>query len=283
MRNIETYRITERDLKEIIRETVNECLKNNDLTFSFIKKLNSMSDDVLSQLFEIQGKIKREPIGYGSPLFLERKLNLNEEATESVPLETVRKEILHCYKLQPWQFEIVEHENSIKVGIVAPAIEELPDEIEKDMKTMGYFKSKEEMYVLNNRNYKIMQFEPLFQPNVRDNGAIDGVLIHITPSSNVESIKKRGFLPYSKNSEFDYPNRVHFLLSGFTITEIRRIARGLKATSKNDGDYSMIIVNLFKIPENVKLYFDPNMLNSVFTNEGVPPTAIEKIIPLQIG
>lgn len=282
MKRKKVFKLTEKELKNIIMESIKEYVNKNDLTISLINKLNMMPKETLDEMFVRQQIFRFQPIGFGSPLFLSHRLNINENVNESVPLETVRKEILYSYNLQPWQFEIRKHENNIKVGIVIPAIEEFPEKIEKDMKTMGYFKSKEEIYVLNNRKYNIMQFEPLFQPNVRDNGKIDGVLMHVTPSSNIDNIKKYGLIPSSKNTEFYYPNRVYFLLNGFTISEIRRIAKGLKLTSGSKDDYSLLIINMFKIPNEVELHYDPNMPNSVYTEKTVPSSAIEKIIPLKI-
>lgn len=42
----------------------------------------------------------------------------------------------------------------------------------------------------------------------------------------------------------------------------------------NEGKYKIFILDVDKIPNNVKLYYDPAFTYGVFTPNNVPPTAI---------
>lgn len=149
---------------------------------------------------------------------------------------------------------------------------------------MGYFLLKSQLMIYNGLKYNIMQFEPLFQENIRDKISKDGMLYHITPSKNIETIKEKGFIPSWQNKEFKYPNRVYFFIDGYNVTQLRDIARGLKNTSYNENDepYSLMILNLYKVNKNVSFHYEPNFLNAVYTYDAVNSSAIVTVLDLKI-
>lgn len=152
--------------------------------------------------------------------------------------------------------------------------EELKDAIEYICHFCG-------MYISNKNVVKREEggwiFKFIFEPKFSDkefelNKCKDiKFLYHITKKTRVKKILTGGLNPKSSNTMFAYPDRIYL---GIDPTMLEK-----ELLPKFDGygveEYSMLKIDISKIPNNVKFNIDPNYPDGIFTNGNIPPNAIE--------
>ena len=279
------YILTENEIKHIVKESIQEYIENNqrsNIGDYFKEILSHLSDDELNDMFNI-GFIKETHIYSPFHPFYKGKGGLHEDLGTSLPLEEVKKEISNKYGLKDYQFRIENACNNVNIAILIPKLDGVVSDMITDMNKLGYFSSKSETIQDRGYTFIVMQFEPLYQEDIRNEISKDGMLYHITPTRNIEGIKANGLIPNSLNTIFDYPDRIYFLISGYNVRELRMFAKGLRDNSSNKNEpYSLVILNLYKVPRNVSFHYDPNFANAVYTYDKVPSSAIVNIIDLKI-
>jgi hypothetical protein len=104
-------------------------------------------------------------------------------------------------------------------------------------------------------------------------------LYHITSVENQEDIFRNGFVPSSRNMYFNYPDRV-YVATGNNLNP--RAERLLKAVWAAHGkkESVIIMIDLDKVPYNVKFYTDFDATESVFTCDNISPEAIAGVMPM---
>lgn len=113
-----------------------------------------------------------------------------------------------------------------------------------------------------------------------------GTIVHITPSYNVEKIKKIGFVPKSTNSQFNYPNRIFFFKGDTPMVEVEFQILDFYNHNKTQGnkeEYAIIAVDTTKLPENCHFYYDPTYICGIFTQDNLPPSVISGIKYVKIS
>lgn len=201
--------------------------------------------------------------------------NINEGLVMTYPYKVMKRYIMEYFNIPSFIF----HDESKQGGVDACAIdipkgnEKLYQSVENAMNLCGYFKSIEGEF----DDFKRVHFEPKFE----ENKDIGNFLYHLTYHLNEPKIRKIGLCPRSKNRVFNYPERIYFLTSNATTEEIKSLARMLYMThnkpaikNSNVGMYVILKINTDKLPQDVKFYNDPNLSNSVYTTDNIPPDAI---------
>ena len=273
-----TIRLEESDLKRIISRVITEVIGKR-LVFD----INSISEKDARQQF-INFKIVAIPDHYGSPFLKDKQGKyIIDEIIESLPLSEVKGLIAKKYSLQDWQFKIVTNANKIEIALIIPNIDTNKDMLEDDMLQLGYFSGIALPFKLHNMDWIQLQFEPLYQNDETNDLKNKGVLYHITPKYNIDSIKKNGILPKSENNLFNYPNRIYLVKSDITATQMEHLVKQLcqhNTNPLNNGEYCILKINTRKLPETVKLYLDPNYEMGCWTSDEIPPNCIENILTM---
>lgn len=148
------------------------------------------------------------------------------------------------------------------------------DEINKLMETYGY---------VPGFRFVDIVYEPKHEAEIRRNTLerTCDYLIHISPFSKINKIKRNGFVPRSDNELYSYPERIYFFKYDINfnwdeaIETIRRISksRGEKEGTK----YAVYFLDVRKIPDNARFYQDKNSNNGVYTSDNIPFSAVSQI------
>lgn len=127
-----------------------------------------------------------------------------------------------------------------------------------------------------------IQFEPKYTQDIRESVlGNETELLHITTIEHADKIQRTGLSPSSKNSAFNYPERI-YLLKGSTpegaiISLSAALEKGLVRT------YALVHVDLDKVPPDVRFFTDPNYdFYGIYTMDNIPPIAISEITYFRI-
>ena len=240
----------------------------------------SIKNSALDRQYVVYGLISAFPT-FDSRMFGNY---LKEEATYSTPLEEVKTEILFKYQLDDWQFRIVEHNHKIFIALIIADVDINAEAVEDDMKFFGYFKSTDE-YAKDKkgRQWRKMQFEPMFQNNEDNLVRSLRWLFHITPERILESIRENGLVPQNRNKRFKFPNRVYFIRPDIDVKKLKEIGESLMSTSLDvdtNENYYILTIDLSKVPTTVDFFLDPNFKYGVFTTGEIPKESICSISKL---
>lgn len=146
------------------------------------------------------------------------------------------------------------------------------------MKARGWFDTSES---INDSLYGIdmwcINFEKRFDDRYTE---VPDRLYYITRKRNVVSIQHQGFVPKTSTWKlFDNESRVYFFTkkpSGAYLESLLNDFDRYKRSHKVDDTYVLFTINTSSITDKA-FYKDPRLPDSVFTLEGVSPTAIENI------
>lgn len=251
-------------LKEIIREVLNENL-----------------EDFYVRQWVDYSEIKH-PVNYSSPLALYMRNELKEGLIHTYPVDKTVDYIRNYFKLDVNQIKKVPSENGVYYIIVEiPTISDNLEQVIKAMNLCGYYLSYPKFDSVPKNKWVTLQFEPKFQEDDTEKiKANTDKLIHLTPSYNLDKIKKIGFTPKTKNGLFDFPDRVYFLTDGTDVNSLINIAKNLKDYKSNSDfikSFSVIFVDVDLIPDKIKLYLDPNYIFGVYTYDNIPADTISEI------
>lgn len=267
----------------LFKQIVTEVLE--ELNAPIIFDISKISKEELRKQY-VNYEIISVPDHYGNPLMKDEKDNYITENKEiSYPLIEVKKIMSKKYSLEDWQFKIVTNSNKIEVALLIPNIDNNFKTIESDMKQLGYFPGAIRKIYTFNMQWIQIQFEPLYQKEENDELLKMPYLYHITPYYNFESIKTNGIIPKHENKRFNYPNRIYLFKYTVTDEQLKHLAQQLCYSNdnpKNNGKYYILTINTKKLPENVKLYLDPNYEMGCFTDSIIPYECIDYVDEIQL-
>ena len=100
-------------------------------------------------------------------------------------------------------------------------------------------------------------------------------LYHVTTDAKVDKILKSGLNPKSSNVMFRYPDRIYLgldpkMLEHHLLPNLRKT----KGKVNFDATYSILKVDISKIPSKNKFKVDPNYPDGLFTSDNIPSSAI---------
>lgn len=202
---------------------------------------------------------------------------LKEEAQETLPYEETKKEMINKYKLEDWQIMPHMESNNIQLISLVPNLGNNRDLLKDGMQNCGWYLGIEYPQVINNQQWLVMSFEPLFQEDVSKNFEGDIYFYHWTPLYNLKSILTQGLVPKSENDIFSYPNRVHLIKPNVDFNEIMGIGERLcnaNRDKRNDGKYALLKLSRKRFPENIQIFYDPRYEGGCYVKQAIPSNAI---------
>lgn len=134
----------------------------------------------------------------------------------------------------------------------------------------------------------ILAFEPKYTKDISNEVRERyKYLFHTTSSTHLDKIKKYGLVPKEGDDVFMYPNRVYCLngdsLNDEQIELIRRIQLSKEEIKNNiNNQFYLLTIDISKLPNGIKIYCDPNSVDSIFTYDNIPPSAIVNYEPLTL-
>lgn len=185
---------------------------------------------------------------------------------------------------------IRESEGAIMITIIVPKQNNMTtlNKLIRAMQLCGYFLSVSMMDAIKNLGglETTLQFEEKYDQKMKNEILKDEKeLLHITQSKNVDKIKSIGLTPSSINKLFDYPERIYLLKGSIPHEDIINLAE-MPATIYNlhnengkiDYDYSVLHLDLSRIPDTVRLFPDLDYESyGLYTIDNIPPSAITNI------
>lgn len=251
-----------------------------------VKPYNKEAEKEISGL--TKGQLREYCQEYEQPLIgmtFENLLLLNEGLITTYSADKTIEYVQKALKGIPLLIRKTETNNGPCIIATIPTIGSNFNIICNLMNACGWFLGHPKY---NSENYPknvlaTLQFEPKFQPQSRDVLGNEKFLLHITQAKNVPKIKRIGLVPSSKNQMFNYPDRIYLIKGGVHMSKIIGLAGMLCYVNKNEDykngiaikeDYSVLKIDVAKIPEKTKFAIDPNFADGVYTTDNIPPSAI---------
>lgn len=220
------------------------------------------------------------PVTYSNPLSLAMSSDrLCEGLITTYPIDKAISMVKDYFRLFDGMIKKEKCENGEdRISVTVFVTYDLLSKMKRAMSTFGYFLSlpKEENIKINNWN--TLKFEKKFQENVSEQlRNEESILYHLTPKYNKDDILKCGLSPRSKNSLFSYPNRLYLIRGSVDEDVIKKTAWMLDYYNKSNGNkdfYTLFVIDLNLIPNDVVFYNDPNFTDGVYTTDYIKPNAI---------
>lgn len=257
----------------------------SELLPEFSEFLENASEETLDRIYDDYswcklihrgGNILQEDLETGKYIFE------NESPTpKTYHPDIVCKSIKEVYPMEVEQTKILTSANNVQVILLVANVKNNADMIIRDMDFCGWYLSREKVNsTMRDRMWVQMVFEPYWTIDATDILMRTSTLYHITPTENVENIKKEGFVPKATNKKFRYPPRIHFFSGESPLRFVKHAAREISdGAHRNPSEYSIILLNTDLIPENIKFYFDPDYECAIYTYEKISPGCIKDVIP----
>ena len=225
-----------------------------------------ISEHQYRSLFEEQVSVS-----YDNPLSIDMcKEGINEGLIKTYPFEKMMRYVMEYFNIPRFYMHDYENNGVKCIAIDLPKNEIFQERVDKAMNLCGYFESIRTSIGDLDR----IHYEPKFEEEEQE---IGDILYHVTHHSNKDKIKKIGLCPYSKNTLFNYPSRVYFFKEDTPISEIINSAKALNnyaIRDFNDGIYSILKIDIDKLPNNVRFFVDPNYRHGLYTMNNIPPNCI---------
>ena len=229
-------------------------------------------------------KINKIP-SYNNPLTIAMINNVVIEGLiKTYPIDKTIQYIRDYFDLEEWDVYKHKSENGYdRIAFNAYIYGDNLDIISNAMDYCGYFLAypKKDIIEQHYGENITLIFEPKFQYDVsKELRKNEKYLIHVTPTYNIEKIKRFGLSPKSKNKLFNFPHRVYFFIGSFDKKQLLNMIKQLCYANNNihdNGEYSILTIDLKQIDENVPFYSDQNLKNAVFTSNNIHPNCIINI------
>lgn len=258
----------------------------------FVERMNKkgkmVSDERKDYLFEKIIKNINLPMTEFNRLADMGPFQINEGLITTYPTETVVRLLGNLFHLKqnnnlPW------YKNDEYIGTINASIENQEEVIdihclydERIIKEMeAYFERYGwvKAYALKNNNRTIdirldKKFTGYVTPKLmmRYGGEY---LYHISNNRLKEKILKNGLIPHSGNNGYNHPSRVYCLLKEPDNFDADTWGK----QGHSDRVPVVFQIDLSKLNQNQKFYFDARTDNSFYTEEPISPLAITVIIP----
>lgn len=274
------------DINSVPEKVCNELYRSYDDDYVFHRDWYDDDDTVESVLLEA------------------REMNGNDTECRLLPVRDVVEHMtgIIC-DLKPEQFRTISINGIESVEIrdvpafwVQPVAGYFPgtghniEIMDETMKSYGYVSvMKREMKDREGRSwFKIVYNpDPKFAKNVRD--AMKGLrLSHYSPEFNHDSIMETGLVPSRGGRRYLYPDsRVFFYTYGGSIHNrfgrkflemMHSVSRFVKKREPSfSGIFREYVLDLEKVPEGARIFYDPNAQDCVYLNIHIEPEWIQYI------
>lgn len=278
-------KISEKQLKDIIVETIK----------SYSEELNFGSDDFMSENEISEYNIKMPNECDDSYV----RNGINEGLIMSYPFEKVVKSLKKKFRFNDEQVIHRTIENNGEfvtlISIILPFNSTKTElgNIDNFMNTCGFFKTQVFKRIGESAN-GILIYEPKYSHDISNKIREEcSVIYHSAPNICLNKILKRGLVPSNKNALFYYPDRAYCMIGDYmtkeqllTLKNVQMVRNHQRPQDRNPYDdlkYSLLTIDVDKIPMDVKMYIDPMAPNAFFTYDVIPPNAIISVSPFTLN
>ena len=271
-------RLTEGQLKQIVTEAIRKVLEGNSKLAHNID-IAQIPIEILRRGYFDYRLVPTSSM-YGNVLY--EPVTIKEAVGNILPPDSVTHGIIQKYNLPNELVLKIENYHKVYVYVITAVIGENDKVIENDMNKMGYFLSvKGDIVVIDDMKFQVLQFEPSSQLQEDISDLVKSkfnVLYHWTPSYNVENIQRYGLIPSHKNEMFNYPPRTYLMNGDSSDEEMWALGQELcvkNSDPNNKGEYTIIIVNIENLDDNIRFFHDPNSAIGIFTEDPIPNNNIQ--------
>lgn len=271
-------KLTERELHDIIRESVDKILAERQEEMAFDIDISAIPTEVLKMGYFDYSKVPQMKRFDDE---LNEDLGVKKLITESLSPNEVVDKVRDRFQLPPHFVVAREAFHKIYVYVITASIGDNPDEIINFMKKLGYFLSnRTSRQNVKGMVWETLQFEPTsqLQDDITDKlKEAYSSLYHWTQLRFLENIMSQGLKPSSRNDLFSYPDRIYLMEPLISVPAMINLGRQLFLASRdpqNNGEYVLLAVDLTKLNEAVRLFYDPNSELGVFTEQQIPSSAL---------
>ena len=273
--------LTETELKELIKESIREVFGKPDGDDLCIEKygidISNVGINVLRDAYK-DLRLHKIPASFDRLTF---PIAIKEAYGDILQPDEVVKRIVRKYGYSTDLVKKVEMYHQVAVYVVVAKMGENVELIKEDMERMGYFLGFiGKPVTIEGMEFVELKFEPYCQMRDDRTDAIKSnnkFLYHWTPAYNLESVRANGLVPSHKNQYFNYPPRIYLIEESFSEGEIIGLGQSLclsNKDSRNEGAYVLLAIDTTKLGESIRLFYDPNSVVGVYTEQAIPITAI---------
>lgn len=255
-----------------------------------IKKLNLSKIEII-KLFNLD-KVTRQEIAskyidfrivpkcFGPSVKLdERMCVVLEEAKRTLTPNEVYKELHGLFAVDKWQMAAHKQCNDVEVLVLFSNIGNNRKSVTDAMADCGWFLVGEQDVNLNDGNWIILSFDPMFQDDVSDTVMQQGVLYHWAPMYALESIRKNGLEPRTENKRGNHPERVYFFSGKMPLNDLVGFGKDICSENRNnlnDCRYVLLSVETGDL-RGVSFHHDPHADLAFWTEERIDPSIIKVV------
>ncbi len=293
-------RLTESQLREIVKESVERILDESIAITSPIKQI--LGDErfpASDELFDLNA-IPMEVLDNGWQRYHPYLFSIDHRNPFSNYLVTegtdykkqileVKKAILETFPISEEQFKIINGAHGLYAAILVALTDDNVDVIENAMEQKGFSRSQPTdvnlLYDRKNRKWIDIRFEPKAPDDVTaEVHRKYNVLYHFTPSVNENEILEHGLLVSNNNPRYRYSEERAFLSEGDCSDEDKlKLVNALYAQAQErhipnlTTEYTIFTFDLTKMDNSFRFFYDINEPKGLYTKTPIPQTFIIKI------
>lgn len=279
-------KITESQLRNVIKETINNVFNGSISEYDDIFDLRKIPKEILKKNFVSYSPYRlnascdsRFQIGKNGKFVCEAidyEGNVDdaiEDITSTFPIDKV------------YQVTKAKGHHGMYVALLVANKTGNLEIIIECMTQYNLFPSKE---IKNNvlsdgeTEWVDIRFEPTEQDDVTDFVRNNyEKLWHLSPEINEANILKTGLIASNNNPIYKYSSpRLHLIEGNATPKDIQNLANALYGQAQAKGieglsnRYTLFSIDLSKVPQTTRFFFDVNEKFGLFTNSNIEPSAI---------
>ena len=271
-----------------VKKTLNEGLQlehhNDDYDeINYIFDLDELLDD--EKTLKYYDKFPLRFLGgkvFGGPFMLNEDLEIElfePQPTRTCSIEEVTKIGRSLLGLDPGWVKTLIAANKIETCVLILDKFDNINFIIEGMKAFGWSFSYDKTTIKDQRVFKSLHFDPMFQDVVNEEIKNCSLLKHWTPFYNFNSIMQNGLIPKSNNFIFSYPPKIHLIKGMADNYQIMKIGSQLclaNKDSRNDKNYVLLNINTKELLDKIDFFYDPRYEWGYYTKQPIDKQYISK-------
>ena len=271
-----------------VKKTLNEGLPlehhNDDYDeINYIFDLDELLDD--EKTLKYYDKFPLRFLGgkvFGGPFMLNEDLEIElfePQPTRTCSIEEVTKIGRALLGLDPGWVKTLIAANKIETCVLTLDKFDNINFIIEGMKAFGWSFSYDKTTIKDQRVFKSLHFDPMFQDVVNEEIKNCSLLKHWTPFYNFNSIMQNGLIPKSNNFIFSYPPKIHLIKGTVDNYQIMKIGSQLclaNKDSRNDKNYVLLNINAKDLLDKIDFFYDPRYEWGYYTKQSIEKQYISK-------
>lgn len=208
----------------------------------------------------------------------QKRESVTEDINKTLSINKLKTELKKLgFKLWQIKSEICSNEN--RVAILYVDISKNTEVIKEEMESFGWeYVDISDEFIIHKTRCRIMTFDPSFPKEISKSVFSSKYIYHWTPKERLSSILSNGIEPRSENLFLKYKPKVYLMKESVTKEEASILGWQLYKlnTKLLDGQYSIVRINVDKIPRTTIFYGDTRCECGITTKSLIPSEAIEE-------